>query len=47
MSVQGDLAKLKEANKISCYQKGNELDIEEIIAQYTGYLFKVIQKQMR
>ena len=45
MSVQGDLAKLKEANKISCYQKGNELDIEEIITQYTGYLFKVIQNK--
>lgn len=36
---------MEENNKISHYIKENELDMEKIITQYTGYLFKVIQNK--
>lgn len=39
------MAKLNEKIKISHYKDGKELDIEKIIAEYTGYVFKIIQNK--
>lgn len=40
---KGVLAKLKKKNEIKNYKNQNQLDLEKIIDEYSGYVYKIIE----
>ncbi len=40
---KGVLAKLKRRNEIKNYKNQNQLDLEKIIDEYSGYIYKIIE----